>query len=139
MNEPPMKERPMNQRQTMLALRQRNRNKAFESTIKALKDSVEKDGLTRKAIAERLGKDPAQITRLLSGPANWTLDTLSDLLFAAGAVMDYRAVRMEALPKSNHFLTLEPASEPPRVSVGRPPAPSAVSGGRAARPVIKQL
>jgi hypothetical protein len=39
-------------------------------------------GVPRGAIARRLGKDPAQVTRLLSAPGNWTIDTVAELLFA---------------------------------------------------------
>ncbi|MDQ0558669.1 hypothetical protein QO004_000444 [Rhizobium mesoamericanum] len=33
-------------------------------------------------LAARLGKDPAQISRLLGAPGNWTIDTVAELLFA---------------------------------------------------------
>lgn len=38
--------------------------------------------LTQATIARRLEKRPEQINRWLSGPGNWTLETLSDLLLA---------------------------------------------------------
>lgn len=40
------------------------------------------DRISRAALAKRLGLSRAQITRWLSSPGNWTLDTLSDLLLA---------------------------------------------------------
>ena len=40
------------------------------------------DKLSRSALAHRLNVNRAQITRWLSSPGNWTLDTLSDLLLA---------------------------------------------------------
>ncbi|AGB73743.1 hypothetical protein RHSP_79501 [Rhizobium freirei PRF 81] len=39
-------------------------------------------GITRANIARRLGKDPAQVSRLLNTPGNWTIDTIAELLFA---------------------------------------------------------
>lgn len=42
-------------------------------------------GLTRSAIAERLGCSRAHVSRLLSGNGNWTLDTVGDLLAAMDA------------------------------------------------------
>jgi hypothetical protein len=39
-------------------------------------------GLSQADLARRLGKRPDVVCRLLGGPGNWTLDTMSDLLFA---------------------------------------------------------
>lgn len=47
------------------------------------KDAVQK--VTRIELAKRIGKDPAQITRYLSSPGNWTLETISDLLLGISA------------------------------------------------------
>jgi hypothetical protein len=49
-----------------------------------------KAGITQAALAARMQKDPAQLNRLLNAPGNWTLDTVSDLLFAiSGGVPAY--------------------------------------------------
>jgi hypothetical protein len=49
-----------------------------------------KAGISRATLARRLGKRPEQVSRLLGGPGNWTLDTVSDLLFAInGAEPEY--------------------------------------------------
>jgi hypothetical protein len=42
----------------------------------------EKFGVTQAAIGRRLDKRPEQVNRWLSGPSNWTLETVSDLLLA---------------------------------------------------------
>jgi Helix-turn-helix len=67
--------------------RQRYKNRVFQSVVAFFANQARENGLTKKDVAERLGKDPAQITRWFSGPGNWTLDTVSDLLLAMDAEM----------------------------------------------------
>lgn len=54
------------------------RDELYDMLVRACSEA----GITKATIAKRLGKDPAQITRLLSASNNWTIDTLSELLFA---------------------------------------------------------
>ena len=76
--------------------RQRNRNRIFAAVIARFTQLVETKGLTKREVAFRLGKEPSQITRWLSGPSNWTLDTFSDLLLAmGGSEIDYAVAQTE--------------------------------------------
>jgi len=68
--------------------RERTRNRCYSAVVAAFAKLVDQEGLTKREIAARLGKEPAQITRWLSGPGNWTLDTISDLLLAMGAELN---------------------------------------------------
>jgi hypothetical protein len=56
----------------------RNKRRAYSLVMKEFR----KSGLSQADLARRLGKGPDVVCRLLGGPGNWTLDTVSDLLFA---------------------------------------------------------
>lgn len=45
---------------------------------------MERKGLSRKCLAKRLGVSPSQVTRVLSGRANLTLQTISEYAAAIG-------------------------------------------------------
>ena len=76
--------------------RERNRNKVYAAVVSLFSKLVETERLTKREIAFRLGKEPAQITRWLSGPSNWTLDTVSDLLLAMGRELDYKVSSVDS-------------------------------------------
>ena len=44
-------------------------------------DAMEKHGITKKQLADKMGRRPSEITKWLSGDHNFTLDTLTDLSF----------------------------------------------------------
>jgi len=64
----------------------RNRMRAFN----LVHAELEKSGLTKAELADRTGKGADRIAHLLGAPGNWTLDTISSLLYAiSGAEIDY--------------------------------------------------
>lgn len=75
----------------------------FTAIAEFFAEEAEKGAITKKTIAEMLGKDPAQVTRWLAAPSNFELDTISDLLLAMGAEMDYRIVRFSERPAPNYI------------------------------------
>jgi hypothetical protein len=68
---------------TLGYIRARNRLRAYNLVIREFK----KSGLTQADLARRLGKAPEIVSRLLSRPRNWELDTFSDLLFATKVLL----------------------------------------------------
>jgi hypothetical protein len=63
---------------TLGYFRARNRYRIHDVVLKAFA----KSGISQATLARRLGKKPDVICRWLGAPGNWTLDTVSDLLFA---------------------------------------------------------
>ena len=72
--------------------RQRFKNKIFQSVLSYFADLAKEKNLAKKDVANLLDKDPSQITRWFSGPNNWTLDTISDLLLAMDAELKHEIV-----------------------------------------------
>ena len=73
---------------TLSYLKTRNRLKAFDYIWREL----DKSGLSKSELADRLGKGQDRISHLLGAPGNWTLDTLSELAFAVcAATVEYKS------------------------------------------------
>jgi hypothetical protein len=83
---------------TLAYFRARDRWRVYEFVL----GEFQKSGLTKAELARRLGKRPEVVSRLLGAPGNWTLDTVSDLLFAiSGAEPAYRAQHPLDQPRQN--------------------------------------
>lgn len=68
--------------------RSRFKNRVFGEFLSFFVKEAERTGVSKKDIADRLGRDPSQITRWLSNPSNLTLETISDLSLALNAEPD---------------------------------------------------
>ena len=100
----------MSDKPTKSYFRQRHQNRLYDAVLQAIEESAVRDKVRRKDIAATLDIPPSQVTRLLSVPANWTVDTVSDLLFAVGAELDVRVVALRDRAPENRF---HPAGEAP--------------------------
>jgi transcriptional regulator with XRE-family HTH domain len=92
---------PLSERE-IFYYRQRQKNRVLEMLAAFFAEEAERTGITKKDIADKLIKDPAQISRWFSGPSNLTLDTISDLLLALEAEIDQRIVRFSDRAKPNY-------------------------------------
>lgn len=63
---------------TLAYFQGRNRSRIYEAVLREFLQS----GISQATLARRIGKRAEQVNRLLGAPGNWTLDTVSDLLFA---------------------------------------------------------
>jgi len=81
-------------RGTLAYFRERFINRLHSLVIGEFAKQANERGLTKADVSRMTGKQPAQITRLLGAPGNWTLDTVSDLLLAMGCEPKIEFVRL---------------------------------------------
>lgn len=94
--------RPDNPERTSLDaeayMRSRNQSLAHQMILAEFK----KSGINQTELAKRTGKGTDIISRLIGRPGNWTLNTLSDLLFAmSGAAPSYSVSYPLLAPRLN--------------------------------------
>src|SRR5687767_14529227 len=97
--------------------RHRQKNRMFQSVLAYFADQAETTGLTKKDVADALDNHASQITRWFSGPGNWEMDTVSDLLLAMNAEMEHRIVSLsDPEPASLQLPERDPVGALPRSS-----------------------
>ena len=74
-----------------------------EDLVAAMKSS----GLTRSALAEKIGSSPAYVTKILRGETNFTLDSMVKIATALGCelTINLRPLATAATPKRNSQLS----------------------------------
>ena len=66
----------------------------------AIEARREESGLTQTQLAERTGRDKTNISKLLDGPRNWTLKTISDLAEALNVQVELVLKDRESVARS---------------------------------------
>lgn len=90
---------------TLGYFRARHRGSVHDLVLREFEES----GISKATLARRMSKRPEVISRLLGGAGNWTLDTVSDLLFAIrGGEPEYQI----AYPLSGTQRRQQPQTEP---------------------------
>ena len=96
----------------------RNRYNVYELVLK----EFQRSDLSQADLARRLGKKPEIVCRWLGAPGNWTLDTVSDLLFAiSGAEVEYSLAYPCDMPRKNHSAPHWLSEQVEPVQTGRAP------------------
>jgi len=126
---------------TLAYFRARSRGRVYDLVV----GEFVRSGLSQADLARRLGKGPDVICRWLGSPGNWSLDTVSDLLFAISGAEPTLGVRYplkEARKnydrpewlESSSVLSLE--SEPRTANTATVSTPLRTLGGYEARPAF---
>ena len=89
-----------------------NRTKERMIVASKIADELERQGLTQKEFAERMGKSPSEISDWLSGDRNFTIDTLADIKRVLG-------INLINTQKETTFITIpsEPINE--KISISK--------------------
>ena len=72
----------------------RIRNEAFEQ-VRLLWERRKQEGWIQKGVAEKIGRDPAWVSRSLSAPGNWTLRTIGAFTQALNGEVEIKIVAVE--------------------------------------------
>lgn len=115
--------------------RARLRNRLYDLVVSEFLRQTSANNLSKADLARRIHRRPEQVTRWLSAPSNWTLDTLSDLLLAMGAepesLVSRLADRIVGTPKSKQTAQVA-------LLVPAPAQPSPLGGDQAAEVNLTQ-
>jgi len=89
---------------------ERYRNRLHAEILKLFQKVSEERGFTKADLSRRLNKRPEQVTRWLSAPGNWTLDTVSEIMLAMGyePLVGSQALAGGASNNYYHPLSLKP-------------------------------
>jgi hypothetical protein len=94
------------------------RNRAHSCVLEKFVEAQDQHGLTKARIARKLNKRPEVVSRELTAPGNWTLDTYGSYLFAMGYLPCFYAQDLRGpLPRPSQIhplsddITLSPSAQ----------------------------
>lgn len=90
----------------------RVRDKAFAS-VRKLWNVREEQGWTQLDLARRMGKNPAWVSRKLSGPTNWTFRTFGDLTDAMDGEVEIMVRDLQGTQDLTNYDAYSDYGEPP--------------------------
>jgi DNA-binding phage protein len=88
---------------------ERYRNRLHAEVLRLFENEAKRNGLTKANLARRLNKRPEQLTRWLSAPGNWTLETVSRLMLAMHHEPAVGAIDLTNPSRSNQYHPLSTA------------------------------
>ena len=101
----------------------RARDKAF-AAIRTLWKLRQAQGVTQTDLALRLDRDPAWVSRKLSGPTNWTLRTFGDLADALDGEVEIRIIDLNVGHSPANFDAYSKLEDDAVTWTGAPPPPA---------------
>ena len=86
----------------------------MNSMHEAVLDEFIDQGITKAALAKRINTDAALVNRWLSGPSNWTLETIGKLLAGMECELDFsvKRIRPSAIQSSTSDIFSTPGNNP---------------------------
>ncbi len=63
----------------------------------------EDSGWTQRQLAEALGRDPAWVSRALSGPANWTVRTIGEMVEVLDGILEVKVFPRETYQDTHNY------------------------------------
>lgn len=80
----------------------RVRDAAYDAVVRLWQER-KKEGLSQKELSEFLEKDPAWVSKNLSGPGNWTLRTIGAFMEALNGHIQIKVVPLEKCDEGSNF------------------------------------
>lgn len=89
------------------------RDRVWEALVRKFRERQAATGMTKADWAGLAGKKPAQVSRMLSGPRNLTIDTLAEMFSALDGVVEFEVVDVVGMaPCNGHVINVNPAVVP---------------------------